>query len=64
MVNGLICKAPSSNTGTVYVGASNVSPSNGYPLKAGEAISWGPVSTANVYALDSTTSDTLVCTAS
>lgn len=64
LVNGMICKAPSTNAGTVYVGPSGVSSSNGYPLAPGEAISWGPVSTASIYALDSTNTDILACTGS
>ena len=39
--NGLIIKAGYNNTGIIYVGPSGVTTANGYPLKAGEAISYG-----------------------
>jgi hypothetical protein len=64
LVNGLVIKAPASNTGTVYIGSSGVTSANGYPLSPGEAVSYGPTSAANIYALDSTTTDILVCTGS
>lgn len=64
LVNGIVCKAPTTNTGTVYIGPSGVSSANGYSLKPGEAISYGPMSVANLYALDAVTTDVLVCTGS
>jgi hypothetical protein len=64
MTNGIVCKALSTNTGTIYIGGSGVSSSNGYALAAGEAISFGPTSTANIYAVDSVTTDVLVCVGS
>lgn len=35
---GVLVKALSTNSAEVYIGGSNVSTSNGYPLAAGEAV--------------------------
>jgi len=40
-------KAPSTNTGTVYIGGSNVSSAQGIELAAGEFSPWLPVQNLN-----------------
>ncbi len=40
LVNGIVITAASANTGTVYVGPSGVTSSTGYPLAAGQSISY------------------------
>lgn len=61
LANGLICKALSTNTGTIYVGPSGVTSATGYPLAAGEAVSFGVTNASAVYLLDSVTTDKLAC---
>ena len=59
---GVLIKSLSSNTGTVYVGPSTVTTSNGYPLAPGESISY-PVSNSNlVYIIGTNTSDVVAVT--
>lgn len=58
--NGMICKALSSNSGTINVGGSSVTTSNGYPLAAGEAISFGNNNSANSYIVGNGT-DVIAC---
>lgn len=40
LANGAVVKALSTNTGTVYIGPAGVTAATGYPLLAGEAISF------------------------
>jgi hypothetical protein len=51
LVNGIVLKADVANTGVIYIGAANVTTATGYPLKAGEAISYGPIGIANISAI-------------
>ena len=60
--NGLVIKADKSNVGTIYIGGPNTTTSGatqGYPLIAGEAISYGTTSISLVYAYCSTSGDVL-----
>lgn len=63
-VNGLVCKALSTNTGTIWVGSTAVSATNGYPLIPGEAMPSGPILPTNVYTFDTTSGDKIACTGS
>lgn len=49
LVNGIVVKAKSTNAGTVYVGPSGVTTGTGYPLLAGEAISFGVTNASAVF---------------
>ncbi len=51
--NGVIVKALSTNSGTAYIGPAGVTTSNGYPLAAGEAISYGVANTNQLYLIGS-----------
>jgi hypothetical protein len=47
VANGAVLKADYSNTGTIYLGpCATLTTANGYPLKAGEAVSYGSVNYA------------------
>lgn len=51
--SGVLVKALTSNTGTIYIGGSGVSSANGFPLEAGDSVTI-PVDDANkVYAIAS-----------
>jgi hypothetical protein len=56
-VNGVVITAKSTNGGTVYVGASGVTASTGYPLAAGQSISYAVANLSAIYILDSTSGD-------
>lgn len=63
LANGLVLKAGSANTGTVYVGGSDLTAANGYPLAPGEAISFGVTNANAVYVMVSVlASDTVAWT--
>lgn len=47
--NGAVIKALSTNSGTAYIGRTGVTTSTGYPLAAGEAISYGVANTSQLY---------------
>lgn len=49
LVNGVVVTALSTNTNTVYVGPSGVTSSTGYPLIAGQSISFGVTNTDAIY---------------
>jgi hypothetical protein len=57
LVNGVIIKAKTTNTAVVYVGPSGVTTSTGYPLAAGEAISYGVTNLSTIYIIGANTSD-------
>jgi hypothetical protein len=57
LVNGVIIKAKTTNTAVVYVGPSGVTASTGYPLAAGEAISYGATNLSTIYIIGANTSD-------
>ncbi len=42
--NQILVKAPSANPATIYLGGSDVSATNGYPIAAGAAVGVGDVS--------------------
>ena len=63
--NGIVLTAPSTNTSTIYVGGSSVTASGanaGYPLKAGQSISYGVANSNQIYMVGTNTTDVLVGT--
>ncbi len=46
---GVLVKAPSTNSATVYLGGSGVTMANGYPLDPGEAVALEVADVAAVY---------------
>jgi hypothetical protein len=61
-INGVILKADYANTSKVYVGGPGVTTATGYPLAAGEAISYGAnlvPGLASIYMICSNTTDIL-----
>jgi hypothetical protein len=57
--NGVVLKADYANTGTIYIGPAGVTTATGYPLKAGEAISYGIGNLSAIYMIGTNTTDTL-----
>jgi len=57
LVNGVAVQALSANTQTVYVGASGVTASTGYPLGPGQAISFAVANADSVYVLGQNATD-------
>jgi hypothetical protein len=55
--NGLIVTALVANTGTVYVGASGVTTTTGYPLSAGQSISFAVASASGISIIGSVAGD-------
>lgn len=47
LVSEFVIKAPSTNTGIMYVGAVDVASSNGYPLEAGGSVSSSQIALRN-----------------
>lgn len=52
-IAGVVLKADASNSGTVYVGNSNVTTSNGFPLTAGQSLEIQADSTAAIWVVGS-----------
>jgi hypothetical protein len=60
LYSGVVLKADASNSGIIFVGScSSLTAQSGYPLKAGEAISYGVTSLASVCMLGTVTTDIL-----
>lgn len=49
LVNGVVIQALPTNTGSIYVGPAGTTPSTGYPLAAGQPISYGVKDVSDVY---------------
>ena len=62
LANGVVVTAKSTNTGTVYVGPLGVTSSTGYPLAAGQSISYAVANLSSVYIVDSVTTDAVAFT--
>lgn len=65
--NGFVVIAGLSNAGTIWIGGSNVNSTAGtggagYPLAAGQPISYGTGNSANVYVICTNSGDTLAIT--
>ena len=61
-VNGVILKSIVGNTGTIYIGPSTVTTSHGYPLTAGEAISYSIANSSTIYMIGTNATDKLAIT--
>jgi hypothetical protein len=59
LTNGVVLTAGSANAGTVYVGPAGVTTSTGYPLVAGQSISYAVSNTSAIYVLGVNTTDTV-----
>jgi hypothetical protein len=62
LVNGVVVKALKTNTATVYLGGSAVTTSTGYPLAAGEAISYAVANLSDVYLICQNATDVVAIT--
>lgn len=62
LTNGVVVTALSTNTGTIYIGPAGVTSSTGYPLVAGQSISYSVSNLNAVYILDSVTTDKVAFT--
>lgn len=62
LTNNLMCKALITNTGTVYIGGSNVTTSNGWPLIAGEGVPYGVANSNMLYIVGTNLTDVISCT--
>ena len=62
LTNGVVVKALRSNAGTVYIGASGVTTANGYPLVAGESISYAVTNLSAIYLICQNNSDSIAVT--
>lgn len=56
---GVVVKALSTNTASIFVGDSNITTSTGYELIAGECVSLPVRTLANIYCISSTGTQTL-----
>ncbi|MGO8740081.1 hypothetical protein [Rhodoblastus sp.] len=60
LYSGVVLKADYGNTGIIFIGpCSNLTTTTGYPLEAGEAISYGVTSLSLVCMIGQNTSDVL-----
>lgn len=62
LVNGVVVKALKTNTATAFIGASGVSTSNGYPLVAGESISYAVSNLSSVFLICQNATDVVAIT--
>ncbi len=57
LVNGIVVQALSANTGTVHVGAAGVTSASGYPLSAGQTVSFGVTNADAIHVLGENATD-------
>ena len=62
LVNGIVITANAANAGTVYVGPSGVTSSTGYPLAAGQSISYAVADLSSIYIIGTNTTDVVAFT--
>ena len=62
LVNGIVITARLTNTGTSYIGPAGVTTSNGYPLAAGQSISYAVTNLNAVYIIGTNTTDVIAFT--
>ena len=62
LTNGVVVKALKTNTAIVYLGGSGVAPTSGYPLVAGESISYAVSSLSSIYLICQNTTDVIAIT--
>jgi hypothetical protein len=61
--SGVVLKADAGNSGVIYIGpCSSLTTATGYPLKAGEAISYGITNLASICMVGAVTTDILHAT--
>jgi hypothetical protein len=59
LVNGVILTANAANTGTIYIGPAGVSTSTGYPLAAGQSLSYAVQNLSAISMIGVNTTDVL-----
>lgn len=59
---GIVLKALLTNTGTIFVGGSGTTSGSGYPLTAGESISYAINNTDLIYVIGTNTTDVVAVT--
>lgn len=59
LMSGLTILAPTTNTGTIYVGTSTVSSTNGFPLVAGAMLALSITNPNQIWMIGTNTSDIL-----
>ena len=62
LVNGVVIKALSTNVSAIYLGPSGVTTATGYPLFAGESISYGVTNLNAIYLIGANTTDSIAYT--
>ena len=62
LANGYVITALPANTGTVYIGPAGVTASTGYPLVAGQSISYQVTNASAIYIVDATSGDKIAFT--
>ena len=62
LANGVVITAETTNTGTVYVGPSGVTTSTGYPLVAGQSISYAINNLSSIYIIGTNGTDVVAFT--
>jgi len=59
LMSGLTILAPTTNTGTIYVGTSTVSATNGFPLVAGAMLALAITNPNQIWMIGTNTTDKL-----
>ena len=62
LANGVVITAKTTNTGTVYVGPSGVTTATGYPLPAGQSISYAINNLSSIYIIGTNGTDVVAFT--
>jgi hypothetical protein len=62
LVNGIVLTALATNTGTIYVGPAGVTSATGYPLAAGQSISYAVANLSAISIVGTNTTDKLAFT--
>lgn len=59
VVNSVVLLADEANTGVIYIGPAGVTTVTGYPLKAGESISYAVTDLSQIHMIGANTTDKL-----
>lgn len=62
LTNGIVITASTANAGTVYVGPTGVTTATGYPLAAGQSISYGVTNSNAVFVIAAAAGNTIAWT--
>ncbi|MDR3503103.1 MAG: hypothetical protein P4L79_11055 [Legionella sp.] len=62
LTNGIVLTTYANNTGVIYVGQAGVTNSTGYPLAAGQSISYGVTNLNAIYIVGTNTTDYIAFT--